>query len=146
MKNQKNEPIVEFQIKGIELIKFSLIPPLQPLSKQTTFQFNIQLEQKIDVEQKLVIVFTTIDISNKDDNTQLASLTVSCIFEVANINEFVNDSSKLVTIPEEVLITFNSICISTLRGVMFSNLKGTFLHNAILPVVNPATFVKNNIQ
>ena len=37
----------------------------------------------------------------------------------------------------------NSISLSTLRGAMFNHFKGTFLHEAILPVIDPGSFKMN---
>jgi len=54
MKNNVNEPKVMFQIKCIELVDFKLNQLNQPLPEQTTFHFNINLEQKISPENKLV--------------------------------------------------------------------------------------------
>jgi hypothetical protein len=38
----------------------------------------------------------------------------------------------------------NRISISTTRGAMFSTFKGTFLHAAILPIVDPKNFKANS--
>ncbi len=42
-----------------------------------------------------------------------------------------------------IIIAMNSISISTLRGIMFSTLKGAYLRNAILPVIDPKSFHVN---
>jgi uncharacterized protein YbbC (DUF1343 family) len=34
----------------------------------------------------------------------------------------------------------NSISLSTTRGAMFSTFKGTFLHGAVLPIIDPKQF------
>lgn len=146
MKNTKDEQIVEFKIKDIELLGLRLIQPKQPLIDPTTFHYNISSELKINIENKLVNVVTNIEIFREDKETLLASLTVSCIFEIVNIDKFINKDTKQVVFPDITLITFNSISISTVRGIMYSQFKGTFLHNAILPIIDPTSFVKNSNQ
>ena len=85
----------------------------------------------------------TVDIIHEDKKTCLASLKASCIFEVANFDEFVIEGTQQVLFPESAVITFNSVTISTVRGLMFSQFKGTHLHSAILPIIDPTSFVKN---
>jgi len=144
MKKTNKEQQIAFQIKGIELLDFKLNQPKQPLPVQTTFNFNINLEQRISPENKLVIVITTIEILNENNNVLLASVKGSCIFEVANLEEFLPEGSQKVSFPDNILVSFNSISISTMRGIMFSQFKGTYLQNAVLPVIDPTSFIKNN--
>jgi hypothetical protein len=142
MKNNVNEPKVMFQLKGIELVDYKLNQLNQPLSEQTTFHFNISLEQKISPENKLVVVVATVEILHEDKTTQLASLKASCIFEIANFNDFLIEGTNRVTFPDSAVIDFNSLTISTVRGLMFSQFKGTYLHTAILPVIDQSAFIK----
>lgn len=143
MKNMTNETKVTFQIKGIDLVDIQMNQLKQPLPAQTTFHFNINLEQMINPENKLVIVAVTVVILHEDKTTILASIKASCIFDVANFDEFIAEGTRKVNFPESTIITFNSITISTVRGLMFSQFKGTHLHTAILPVVDPSSFMKN---
>ena len=48
---------------------------------------------------------------------------------------------KNFKLTEELKDVLNSISISTTRGVMFSTFKGTYLHNALLPVVDARQMV-----
>jgi hypothetical protein len=43
-------------------------------------------------------------------------------------------------LPSGIIDLLNSVSVSTVRGMMFSAFKGTFLHNAVLPVIDPKTF------
>lgn len=144
MKDSKKDQEFIFQLKGIELLDVKLNRLKQPLPVETTFHFNIGLENKISPENKLIIVITTIDIIHEDNETRLASIQASCIFEISNFEDFLVAGSQQPVIPELFLTTLNSVSISTVRGVMFSEFKGTFLHTAILPIIDPKTFVKNH--
>jgi preprotein translocase subunit SecB len=145
MKNPKKtqkEPKMVFQIRAIELLELNMHQPIQPLSDQTTFHYNISLEQKAISESKLVIIIATIQIIHEDKETRLASIKASCIFEVENFADFIVEDPQDVNLPEILSTSLNSITLSTVRGLMFSSLKGTFLHNAILPVIDPKSLVK----
>lgn len=62
----------------------------------------------------------------------------SCTFNIKNIAEI----NKL---PKKAFDTLNDIAISTVRGLMFSSFRGTFLHNAILPIVDSTLITAQNI-
>ena len=68
------------------------------------------------------------------------------IFEVENFADFINEENGDVNLPEILSNSLNSITLSTVRGLMFSGFKGTFLHNAILPVIDPNSLIKKENQ
>lgn len=138
----KNKEI-KFQLKGIELLDVQLKHPEKKLPVQTIFRFDINLEHRINADNKLVIVVCTASIMNEDKSSQFGTIKASCIFEIANIEEFMAENKNQINFPETILTTFNSITISTVRGIMFSQFKGTFLHNALLPIINPQSFTVN---
>ncbi|MFN8310776.1 MAG: hypothetical protein U0T73_12505 [Chitinophagales bacterium] len=132
---------VEMQIRGIELLNGSLNLPASPTTPLTNFNFNINIESRADVANKLVFVIVHIDIKNEDHSYILGALSVSCIFEIVNFEDVIKiESDGQFNIPQGLIETLNSISISTARGVMFSTFKGTFLHGAVLPVIDPKQF------
>jgi hypothetical protein len=132
---------VEMQIRAIELLNSSLTLPANPNTPIINFNFNISIESRADAVNKLVFVIVHIDIKNDDLSVFLGTLSVSCIFEIVNFEDVikVEDDGK-VNIPQQLIETLNIISISTTRGVMFSTFKGTFLHNAVLPIIDPKQF------
>lgn len=143
VKIMKKEKEILFQLKGLELLDVKLVHQVKPLPSQLIFNFDISLEHRINVEKKMVVVVTSVAILHEDKNTLLGSIKASCVFEIQNILEFVDEKSKEIKMPNDILTTLNSISISTVRGIMFSQFKGTFLHNAHLPLVNPKGLEKN---
>jgi hypothetical protein len=139
-KNSVNEPII-YQIKGIELLDFCFNHPKKQIPAEMVFNFDIKLEHKILADNNFIVVVVTIDINNDQRDTKLGSIMVSCIFEIPELKEYLDPKNNVPKLPEEFLTTINSISISTVRGVMSSQFRGTFLHNAILPVVDPKSFV-----
>lgn len=134
---------VIFQLKGIDLLDVQLKHPEKSLQQKTTYQFDISIEHRINHDKKLVIVICAVTVLDADKSVQFGSLKASCIFEVTNMEDFTVNNQKQVKFPIAILTTFNSITISTVRGIMFSHFKGTFLHNALLPIVNPQGAVAN---
>lgn len=137
---------LKFQIRGIEILDVNLIHPNIPIPSETIFHFNLHLEHRVNIESNLVIVTASIDVIHEDKTTKLAFLKASCIFEVTNLHDFINEPDKAVVFPDEILVSFNSVSISTIRGIMFSQFKGTFLHSAILPIIDPKSFVAQHVK
>ena len=141
-KTAKNKPEVSinFQLKGIELLEACLNHPKHAILDLKIFHFDIKLEHKLSVENKIIAVIIYIDLFNEQRDIKLGSVVASCIFEVVNMNDFTDLKSKNTKLPDEFLTTINSITISTARGIMFNQFKGTFLHSAILPIIDPKSF------
>jgi len=132
------------KIRGIELLNGSLSRPEHAAKKLSTFLYNVRIVQDIDRNKKLVFIIVHVDIHSVEEKKDVGSISVSHIYELANFEEAVTilDEHNF-KIPEPLNDILNSISISTTRGVMFSTYKGTFLHNAILPIVNPKQLEKN---
>jgi len=132
---------VDLQLKSIELLKGSISLPSVPEVSLNNFNFNISLESKADATNKILFVIVSVEIRSEDQNHVLGSLAVSCIYSIVNFDEVVKiEADGKLDIPQPLVEILNSISISTARGVMFSTFKGTFLHNAFLPIVDPRSF------
>lgn len=130
---------VELQLKGIEILSQS-INLLQPNDFSLSgFTFDIAVEIKFEPTNKLIFVFVNIVIfNNEEKQLMLGSALVSNIFLIANYDDIIQtDENGKITLPTDVIILLNSMSISTTRGVLFGIFKGTFLHNAILPIIDP---------
>lgn len=129
---------VEFQIQGIELIQSSF-----KLSEQRgandVFRFNINLEHLFNGDKDVLIVKTEINILDDSSTEVVGNIKTQVAFNIKNLAKYFKDNKP--NLPEALVSTLNSISISTTRGMMFSAFRGTFLHNAILPLIDP-TFKK----
>jgi transcriptional regulator with XRE-family HTH domain len=140
-KGNLNKEDIQLQLKTLELIDFSLSFPQKEKRDAKVFYFNINIEHKINKEKKLVFVIINVNVFHEDKETNLGSLKTSCNFEITDIDKFCEFSQPdKIKLPLEIIETLNSISLSTTRGVMFSQFKGTFLHNAVLPVIDPKVF------
>jgi hypothetical protein len=84
------------------------------------------------------MVFVSVTINTQQPIEMIGKYVACCSFVIENFEEIVvkNQFNKL-EVPENVIDTLNSISISTIRGLMFGAFKGTFLHHAILPIIDP---------
>jgi hypothetical protein len=132
---------IEIQLKGIELLNID-----QRLSTADTinirnFNFNINIETKADAPNKLLFAIIHIEILTEDQKTVLGGISVSCIFELKNFDDLIKiESDGKLNLPQQLVDIINSISLSTTRGVMFATFKGTPLHSAFLPIIDPKKF------
>jgi len=134
-----------FFIKSIEILSFSINSKEKPLPEQLTFKFNVRLEFKTNDDLNYLYLITHIDIENVDLSIMVGQLSVSCIFQIENISKKIKiKDNHSIDIPTELLEELIEVSVSTTRGVMFSTFKGTFLHNAVLPIMDVKQFVPLN--
>jgi hypothetical protein len=139
MENKKYIPSA--QIKGIEILNSSINLPNLPAIALSNFVFSVNMESKIDATAKLVFVVVTVEIGAEEYDPILGSLALSCIYSVSKFDDVIkmNADNKL-EMPPSLVELLNTVSVATARGVMFSTFKGTFLHNAFLPMVEPRQF------
>lgn len=143
MSNPTKNNHINFQFKNIEVLDFSLNFPGKLINELDTFHFDIQIQHRINEANNLLIVDTSFTIFHKNKTTKLGSFKMASVYVVENLLDYkTNDKNKL-TLPDDFVTTVNSISLSTARGVMYSHFKGTFLHGAMLPIVDPKAFLPN---
>lgn len=140
MAKKEQQIDINLQIIAIETLNFSLLPCEDSLMPLSTFHFNINLQQKYILEKELVFVIPQVDIMHENNKTQLGTIKINCIFNVKELSNFCDKKTKKVSLTPQIVNILNSIAISTCRGVMASHFKGTILHNAILPLMDPNKF------
>lgn len=132
---------MEFQLVNIEILDSLIKAPKEPLPNDVIFSFDITQEQRINVEKEFVIVICDIKtFPQGNTEIKLGRFRSSCIFKVKDLKNFISKENK-INLPEDFIITVNSVAISTTRGLMFSLFNGTFLQGALLPLVNPSQFI-----
>jgi hypothetical protein len=140
MEVQKN---ISFRLKNMELLQSNLSAVNVSISSETLFKFNINIEHLINLNENIIAIKPIVEIFIEEHNkkTILGGLSASLVFEFENLPSFVKDNE--VKLPTDIINAINSISISTIRGIMFSTFKGTHLHNAFLPIIDPKLFNLN---
>jgi hypothetical protein len=136
--NTEKQTQIGFSLLTIEILEFSLFFEEKVLPQLKTFHYNLNLEQKIIEEKSMVIVTTSVGILHEDKETMLAKVKVNFAFNIQNMDKVMVKENENLRLPKEIDMVLNSISISTVRGIMFSLFRGTLLHGAILPIVDPA--------
>jgi hypothetical protein len=133
------QKFVELEFHSIDVAGCALTIPYTPATRKG-FDYLIEIDNS--VVQALDHVVVTVKVTIKDhEDQQLGYYKAHCMinvhgFSVLDWNNPANAAMRL-----QLATIWNSIAISTVRGMMFTEFKGTLLHKAILPIVNPAQYV-----
>lgn len=134
---------ISFRLKNIELIQSNLSAVNVSITSETLFKFNINIEHLVNLNENAIAIKPIVEIfmGEQNNKTILGGLSANLIFEFENLPNFVIENE--VKLPTDIINSINSISISTVRGIMFSTFKGTYLHNAFLPIIDPKSFNRN---
>lgn len=128
---------VALQIKGIELLNSGLWYPPSEIDLNH-LKFDVHLESQFVQEEKSIYVIVNVQVKNTDESLVLGGVTVSCIYFIENFEDvMVQLQKKIPTTQVDALLHFLAeTSISTTRGIMYETFRGTFLHHAVLPIID----------
>jgi hypothetical protein len=134
-------PQAMIRISSIEILKTEITAP-KTEGVPIRHSYTVNLQNKIDVENRLIDVLVSVLIHGDEQKEKYASFETKISFQVEDISPVVQklEDSQL-RVNSAFLITLNSISISTTRGLIFSLMKGTFLDKSFLPIIDPKQFV-----
>lgn len=139
--NRMENTSVNVKFTGINIVSKEFREPSNQQVPQQ-FLFDIRLETKVNAQLRLVMPFVYVKIKAENVPDYFAQFTIACLFE---INDFENvitlNESNLYVVPEALDLTLRGTALSTSRGIIFSEVRGTYLHNAIMPLVLMHGFV-----
>lgn len=129
-----NSPI-NYGFIGITIVSKSM-EEVPPEGITNLFHFEIRVEIRAESAKNLVIPFVFVNIKNSDKTKSLAKFIIACLIEVKDFGKkILLNKENLYVIPDDFSITLRQMSLSTARGVIYSELRGTYLNNAIMPVV-----------
>jgi len=137
---------VAYQIKfiAIEIVakSFKEAPTSLKPGEPINISFNYLVDLNVIPERSLTMVVTNVDIFISPENTDVGNIKTLCVFEVGDFNNvFDIQSGKPTSIPLDLEVLLKSTGLSTTRGLIHSEVKGTYLQGAILPLVDIGTLV-----
>lgn len=123
-----------YRLQGIDIVEKQLFRT-EP-GPVTTYNFNVRTQSAIDEIRKLIIVAIEVTVTKVDDTHTIAHFLVALGFEVIDFENILpRDSNNLISVPIELENALKAISISTVRGIIFSELRGTVMHSAIMPII-----------
>lgn len=135
---------IQMKFTAIELIEKSMAysPPSIP-QDNIQYNFNYRIDIKLDQPQKIVVSICDITIVYANDpSIKFAYFKTICAFEFPEFDEIFKRVGDKFDIPVDIEILLKSTGLSTTRGIIFSELRGTYLHNAVMPLVDLITPIR----
>ncbi len=151
-KNKKEEPIV-FQYMLDRMVQFSFsysLPSKRPESFNISYNVNPLITTNVSsdtVSIRIKLIGEIHGVNNglpfKEDGIFLDNLFV---FKVKDLKNHVVTQEDGTDVFQEkyqpMLLTFVTISISSIRGILYEKLRGTIFHDKILPIIDPNVFFK----
>jgi len=136
-----NEQVqVSFRIIAVDLVTKVMLPRPKENFTGEVFAFDIKTEASVHTQNKHLLQFVTVKIREDGKELILGTFTIVCIFDVPNLDEQIKpDENDKYIIQKDLDLFTRSVAISTMRGVMWSELKSSYLHFAVLPVIDVST-------
>ena len=126
---------IQYKLHGISELSFQVYKKPKDF-REDTFDFKLVIHQKVNEEKGLVVVVVEVGISQQEETLLLAEYEIAVGFEVIDFAKHITKNDKGVfVVPEALGFITNTISISTVRGYLYSQLKGTYLHKAIMPII-----------
>lgn len=144
-----NSGAAGYQIAGMYISEFSLKinDEFKKLDSSVpggfkNFTFEITCINSVLLPQNILNIQVAVKVFlDSGKTTQLGFLSLTNLFKVNDLKNYVNEKSKTYTLPPEMETVFIEISLSHARAVLYSKCAGTFLQNALMPVVDPKIFV-----
>lgn len=109
--------------------------------KNIVHNFNISIEISVNADLNTVIFNVRVSINEQNKNDILAEFLIANLFEIVNFDKVIKlNPDGLYDIPTGLDNLLKPVCLSTARGIIHSELLGTYLQNTIMPVVFMNTF------
>lgn len=145
MENTVANKEYSFELKRISLLEKNLTL-LNQTGKLDEFTFDISLQIGNNPEMKECLHIMRVAINSKKLEKLVGSIQLLCAFFIPNFEEYIISGDQNSSLPKDLLYLLNSVVIGTMRGVMYSEFRGTVLNNAYLPVLDPRQFERTDQQ
>lgn len=141
------QPIqISFAIKTCKCTSFMMTDYAKKnkkLIQDDKFNFSLAIRFDLDSIKNNAIITTISVISNLNDNNEkLAEINAVTEFNILNFDGVVTKNAHgQLGLPDQILISFFSISISNVRGMLSVKLEDTIYTNATLPLIDPAQLI-----
>lgn len=130
-----------YKLDKVEVHEFLLYPrPKSASDEKLELNYHLNITSKVIVEKKIIVQQINIDIDTLIPKESLAAIKILIGYIVDPFDDFVklDKAQKLYVIDPKLEGLIRNISIGTSRGILLTRLQGTYLSDAILPIVHNA--------
>ncbi|MGA2669391.1 MAG: hypothetical protein ABSF32_10845 [Ignavibacteria bacterium] len=141
---------IKFTINGLYVTKFNIDLKEEYIKIDTenkgkfnSYTFEIKCNNKGYVPQNIINIETILKIFlDSDKKIELGSIQVENVYTIDDLKNYYIEKENRLNLPSNFEATLISISIAHTRAIMHTKCAGTFLQNALLPLLNPTDFLK----
>lgn len=128
---------IKYKIQRMEESGFYIKPDIDDKTIDLlNIEFQLSHNLSFNASNEEVILKMFVEMTPKDSNDVLAKDDVYCVFKVMPFDKVIKiNDAGFSTSNSQLIDTFISVAIGTLRGLLLKNLKGTPLNGCVLPLV-----------
>lgn len=123
-------------IKSIEILESSLRMPDEYDQHVSNIHFDIKFETGPAATPGEIRSVVTVSICLENLLPEVGTMKAAFVFGTNLVNMHNSMENHEGTIKDELITTIHSMALAAMRGMLYSHLKGTFLHYAILPEID----------
>lgn len=141
------QPDITISIKEIKFLSYETTSRVQEIIKQLpadVYEFQLETQWTLLEKEKSLVIQLSVTLYEKQSNEtklELAWMRLRATFAIVNFEEVIKKENGKVSAPEQLLAIAIGITVSSARGVFVMNVKDTILGNALIPVIDPQTFL-----
>lgn len=107
------------------------------------YTFEVTCINTAMIQESLVNIQALVSVFlDPEKKIQLGFLSLSNVFFVNDLLRFADESTKTYKLPDSFEAVIISISLSHARAILLSKCAGTFLQNALLPIMDPNAFIR----
>lgn len=140
---------ITFGIIDLDIASFNFSQYALENKKEIPFEgyeFQFKFNMGIDQQNKQCSVTFNVELFEKKsemEKIQLVDLQSFILFTIVNFEEIIIKKLDNVNynIPDQLIILLAGISLSTSRGILAAKLDGSIYKNAIIPIMDPKSFI-----
>ncbi len=136
----KEKQLIPFRLISISTEDFET--KKEEYDRNKPFDLNFGFHIELDVENKVLSVFTLFDFEQKDST--FLSLMSGCHFEIFSTFWKEQIEGKKISFPASLITHLLVICVGTARGIIHE-IKPNWAENVILPTLNISEAIKEDL-
>lgn len=139
---------INIKINSIDIFSKNIYRTV--IKETDEFMFDVSTQTGLDSAMSLVVIFVRVNIKHTPDRKTFsedvsASVMIGVSFKIENFEQDLEKTENgEYGVPKDLENMLKTVSISTMRGVMYSEFRGTPFHKAILPIIFSDTLKPTN--
>lgn len=136
----------KIHLTNIKIIKEDTFLLDEKLNVTPTYDIKVAHSMMHNLDKELVKIRLFLDVTAVIDSKSIeqgGNYEIDFFFKIEDLNDHYQINNEKPLFSGLFVTTLLAISFSTLRGMMFSQWKDTYLQSVILPVINAADLLKS---